>query len=39
METPISSIRDGVVDRILVKLGDQVKEGQALAYLAEGGEA
>lgn len=39
METPISSIRDGIVDRILVKLGDQVREGQALAYLAEGGEA
>ncbi len=39
METPISSTREGIIDRLLVKQGDQVKEGQILAYVVEGGEA
>jgi pyruvate carboxylase subunit B len=39
METPISSTRDGLVDRILVRLGDQVKEGQNLVLLSPGEEA
>jgi len=39
METPISSTHDGVVDRFLVRLGDQVKAGQTLALLSGGGEA
>jgi pyruvate carboxylase subunit B len=39
METPISSTKDGVVDRILVRLGDQVKSGQNLVLLSAGEEA
>lgn len=39
METPISSTQDGVIDRLLVRLGDQVKEGQSLAFLKNGSEA
>ena len=39
METPISSTQDGVVDRILVRLGDQVRDGQSLVHLRNGSEA
>jgi len=39
METPISSTQEGVIDRLLVHLGDQVKEGQSLALLKNGNEA
>lgn len=39
METPISSTQDGIIDRILVRLGDQVKEGQNLVFLKNGSEA
>jgi len=38
METPISSTQDGLVDRILVRLGDQVKAGQNLVLLSPGEE-
>ncbi|MCX7026645.1 MAG: biotin/lipoyl-binding protein, partial [Spirochaetes bacterium] len=36
METPISSTQDGIVDRLLVRLGDQVKAGQNLVLLSPG---
>jgi len=36
METPISSIQDGIIDRLLVHVGDQVKEGQSLIFLKNG---
>lgn len=39
METPISSTQDGVIDRLLVQLGDQVKAGQSLAFLKNGSGA
>ena len=39
METPISSTQEGVIDRLLVHRGDQVKEGQSLVLLKGGNES